>query len=128
MTNRNTNSLITVALLSGCLLILFIRYGLGLNPGCPFKAVTGIPCPGCGGMRSLDALLHGELLDALWINPLSMLTIVGIGASILWLGIDILRHTDSFMRFIRRFNNKKVLYILLFLLTANWIWNITKDL
>jgi hypothetical protein len=29
---------------------------------CPFKAVFGIPCPGCGLTAALDELLHGHLL------------------------------------------------------------------
>ena len=39
---------------------------LGL-PGwvCPFKAVFGIPCPGCGLTEALDELLHGQLFVSL---------------------------------------------------------------
>ena len=39
---------------------------LGL-PGwaCPFKAVFGIPCPGCGLTVATDELLHGHVLDSL---------------------------------------------------------------
>jgi hypothetical protein len=39
---------------------------LGL-PGwvCPFKAVFGIPCPGCGLTLAMDELLHGHLQASL---------------------------------------------------------------
>jgi hypothetical protein len=39
---------------------------LGL-PGwtCPFKAVFGIPCPGCGLTAAIDELLHGQVPAAL---------------------------------------------------------------
>jgi hypothetical protein len=39
---------------------------LGL-PGwvCPFKAVFGIPCPGCGLTAAMDELLHGRLITSL---------------------------------------------------------------
>ena len=39
---------------------------LGL-PGwvCPFKAVFGIPCPGCGLTAAMDDLLHGQVLASL---------------------------------------------------------------
>ncbi len=30
-------------------------------PSCPFKAVTGLECPGCGTGRALTALTHGDL-------------------------------------------------------------------
>ena len=36
---------------------------------CPFHALTGFYCPGCGGTRSMTALLHGHLLLALHENP-----------------------------------------------------------
>ena len=36
---------------------------------CPFYEVTGKYCPGCGGTRSLTALLHGYPLLALHENP-----------------------------------------------------------
>ena len=36
---------------------------------CPLYELTGLYCPGCGGTRSLTALLHGKLLLALHENP-----------------------------------------------------------
>ena len=32
---------------------------------CPFKAVFGIPCPGCGLTAAMDELLHGRLIQSL---------------------------------------------------------------
>ena len=42
-------------------------------PACPFHALTGLFCPGCGSTRALHALLHGELAVAWSMNPLLML-------------------------------------------------------
>ncbi len=36
---------------------------------CLFKTVTGIPCPGCGGQRSLLYLFHGEFQAAFLMYP-----------------------------------------------------------
>jgi hypothetical protein len=33
-------------------------------PACPFHAVTGLWCPGCGGLRMVHALLHGRVGEA----------------------------------------------------------------
>jgi len=38
---------------------------------CPFRALTGYPCPGCGMTRAFSALAHGEPLRAVLYNPLS---------------------------------------------------------
>jgi hypothetical protein len=33
-------------------------------PGCPFLALTGHPCPFCGGTRSFAFMWRGDLVDA----------------------------------------------------------------
>lgn len=38
--------------------------------GCPFKRVTGIPCPGCGMTRAVRFLLHGDVASATAMHPL----------------------------------------------------------
>lgn len=35
---------------------------------CPFRLLTGLQCPGCGGQRAAYALLHGHLMEALRCN------------------------------------------------------------
>ncbi|CAN5403143.1 hypothetical protein BH09BAC5_BH09BAC5_29780 [soil metagenome] len=36
---------------------------------CPFKAVTGIDCPGCGLQRSFFELLRGNLSESIHLYP-----------------------------------------------------------
>ncbi|OAA26223.1 Protein of unknown function (DUF2752) [Frankia sp. EI5c] len=36
----------------------------GHYPSCPFRALTGWDCPGCGSLRGLHQLLHGQLTAA----------------------------------------------------------------
>ncbi|MGX2997814.1 DUF2752 domain-containing protein [Streptomyces sp. JNUCC 64] len=40
----------------------------GHYPGCPLLALTGLYCPGCGGLRSAHAVVHGDLAAALAAN------------------------------------------------------------
>jgi hypothetical protein len=40
---------------------------------CPFRAMTGYPCPGCGMTRAFSAIAHGEWWRAVRYNPLSPL-------------------------------------------------------
>lgn len=53
-------------------------------PPCVFHALTGYWCPGCGMTRALHALVHGDLLHALHMNPLGMLMLLALPAMVLW--------------------------------------------
>jgi hypothetical protein len=44
----------------------------GHYPTCPFLALTGLQCPGCGTLRAVRALLHGDLLAAASLNLLTV--------------------------------------------------------
>ncbi|GAA0413092.1 membrane protein [Acrocarpospora corrugata] len=46
----------------------------GQYPACPFLAVSGFYCPGCGALRAVHAVAHGDPLTALDLNPLFTLT------------------------------------------------------
>jgi hypothetical protein len=36
-------------------------------PGCPFRFVTGLLCPACGGTRMVYDLMHGQFAQA-WLD------------------------------------------------------------
>jgi hypothetical protein len=44
----------------------------GLFPPCPVHYLTGWYCPGCGSLRALHQLLHGNLSAAWALNPLTV--------------------------------------------------------
>src|SRR6201997_5865020 len=48
----------------------------GPLPVCPTKALLGIDCPGCGSMRMLYSLMHGDLLAAVKFNALALVALV----------------------------------------------------
>ena len=48
----------------------------GHYPTCPFLAITGWYCPGCGALRAVHAMAHGDLMTALDRNPF---TVVAVG-------------------------------------------------
>ena len=52
-------------------------------PQCPFHALTGLHCPGCGTLRALHQLLHGNVLTALGLNPLMALSMPFLGYAFL---------------------------------------------
>ncbi|GAA2077928.1 DUF2752 domain-containing protein [Streptomyces albiaxialis] len=44
----------------------------GHYPACPVLSVTGLACPGCGGLRCAYAVAHGDLGAALGANALAV--------------------------------------------------------
>lgn len=48
----------------------------GHYPVCPLLRLTGILCPGCGGLRSAHAFAHGDLAAAFGANAVA---VVGYG-------------------------------------------------
>lgn len=49
---------------------------------CPFRALTGLPCPGCGMTRAFCSLGHGDLQGAFGYNVLA--PFVFAAALLLW--------------------------------------------
>src|SRR5450631_1503000 len=58
----------------------------GHYPTCPFLAITGWYCPGCGSLRAIHALAHGDLMTALARNPFAVVALGYLVLSwVLWL-------------------------------------------
>jgi hypothetical protein len=55
----------------------------GHYPLCPTKALTGLDCPGCGGLRAVHSLVHLDLVGALDHNAFVVLLVLPI-AFALW--------------------------------------------
>ena len=58
-----------------------VRRGIGIP--CPFHAITGLRCPGCGISRALAALLHGDIGSFFAYNlfsPIIVLYLLFVGA------------------------------------------------
>lgn len=91
---------------------------------CPIRFITGIPCPGCGGRRVVEALLDGRIVDALCINPLSVLLVV---IMIVLPFVFYLRPSWWTALFHRQWKLgfRMVAYVLLL---ADWIWVIYNEL
>jgi hypothetical protein len=54
----------------------------GMFPPCPFHALTGFHCPGCGSLRAMHKLLHGELWAAFRLNPLMVLSLPPLASAV----------------------------------------------
>jgi hypothetical protein len=73
-------SLALLALAAGVLRI-FNPATAWFFPPCPFRALTGYLCPGCGTLRALHEILNGHLAAAFRLNPLMMLLLPYVGYS-----------------------------------------------
>jgi len=76
---------VILSLMGGAGLVLFFfepgRYSF--YPRCALHQATGWLCPGCGSLRALHQLLHGNVVAALHLNVLfvfSLLPFLGLGA------------------------------------------------
>lgn len=90
---RNATILITVPFLifasfAGYILYTYNPAVTAMYPPCPFLYLTGLYCPGCGSLRAIHHLLHGNLLHSLAFNPLLLATI----AFIPYLGYKVYRN------------------------------------
>jgi hypothetical protein len=55
----------------------------GFYPVCPLHQLTGLQCPGCGGLRALHQLTHGHLAAAWRLNPLVIVLLAaGLGLGV----------------------------------------------
>ena len=53
-------------------------------PSCPFHALTGLNCPGCGATRALYHLLHGDVSGAFRFNQIFFLMVPFFAAAARW--------------------------------------------
>ena len=60
---------------AGVYLFIFEPGKSGFFLVCPFRALTGFACPGCGSTRAMHALVHGDVVDAFKFNPLLVLSL-----------------------------------------------------
>lgn len=65
----------------------------GHYPTCPFLAVTGEYCPGCGSLRAIHALTDGRLAEAAGLNLLVVAAVPLL--AVLWLRWLVVRLTGA---------------------------------
>ncbi|HYG25110.1 MAG TPA: DUF2752 domain-containing protein [Verrucomicrobiae bacterium] len=76
-----------VALGVGLVLYAFNPATVPIFPVCLFHQWTGLNCPGCGSLRAMHQLLHGNVVEAFRLNALLVISIpIGV-----WFGIRLLR-------------------------------------
>lgn len=82
---------VVLAAFAAAALFLFDPATWPFYPLCPFHAVTGLHCPGCGSLRAAHQLLHGNFLAALDCNPLMVLALPFLGYGFVSYGVSAVR-------------------------------------
>lgn len=59
---------------AGILLYALISYITGT--ACWFQATIGVPCPGCGSSRALQAIVRRDFAEAFFWHPLIVLSLI----------------------------------------------------
>ena len=76
VSKRLTALLVWLTLAAGATYLFIFEPGKsGFFPVCPFRALTGFTCPGCGSTRGLHRLLHGDIVGAFEFNPLLVVSL-----------------------------------------------------
>lgn len=86
---KNIRCFTSIGLLVLCVAVLIFIYIFNpaswsiFYPSCPFHALTGLYCPGCGSTRALYQLLHGHPVMAFDLNPFMMMSLPFLGYCLL---------------------------------------------
>lgn len=87
MTHRYSGiapSAIALSVVGGASLLIVFLFDpatYGFYPVCFFHLLTGLYCPGCGGLRATHELLHGHVAAAARLN---LLVVLALPAAAFW--------------------------------------------
>ena len=70
-------------IVAAVVLYVFDPATAGFYPVCALHEMTGLQCPGCGGLRAMHQLSHGHVAAAWRLNPF----VVALLPAALWLGV-----------------------------------------
>jgi len=121
------NILIAIAaIIGGYSLLLFMDYGLDHEhiTTCPFKLVTGKPCPGCGMGRATLALFSGDIPASLYYNILCIPFTLFVLLSLVWLSRDLITGKNTFLPGMKKPVNNKWKIVIFGVIIIAWILNI----
>ncbi len=86
---------------------------------CPFKMLTGFPCPGCGITKSLVYFYEGDLQKSLYYHILGPFVILFCLITIAVLATELITKKKYFNRLL--FNKKLAYGLAIFLATYHFI-------
>ena len=88
---------ICIIILAGLLYYAIVRI-LGFGIPCPFRAVTGLLCPGCGTSRMAVALLQFDFKEAFIVQPVLFCFLLPLVVCFVKLGIDYVKTGEKTLK------------------------------
>lgn len=118
LSSRKKNGFLFIIAIIAFLTYLFLMDPSiqGLYPSCPFYYLTGYYCPGCGTLRVLHNLMHGNILKALSYNALTV-ALLPLVLYLFLIEVDIIKVNSPFYHVL----SKKFYSVLLVIIFAFWI-------
>ena len=116
------------AVLAAVALWIWAGDAVPAQPFCIFRQLTGVPCWGCGTVRVIQLLIHGKVMNAIMLNPLSVVACLMVVAGMVIWWVDYFRHTNILFSLSRKKLHPLTIAALVVLVILNWFWNIQKGL
>jgi hypothetical protein len=91
-------------------------------PLCPFKIITGLPCPTCGLTRAVMAMTRLDFAAAFAFNPLGVAAAIGVGLYLVYAAIVLMARLPRLRPRLTRRDMEVGRIAVLVLLAANWAW------
>ena len=123
---KRRQALPALALAGAALAVLWRTGTLSSGPIlCPFRLVTGLPCPACGTTRAVGAMLSGDFESAWSLNPVGLL-VVATGATLLALPNAGTRLNAGYQAALARGWKWQLVSGVLAAYAALWVWNASR--
>ena len=120
--NKALLALLGCMLVGGVVLYLYSPESLRI-PRCPFLQLTGWQCPGCGSLRGIHALLHGNIVRVLQLNVMLIPALLYLALLVM---LELTRpHSVRAERLYRRFSGCTASWIIFAIII---VWGIGRNL
>lgn len=106
-------------------LFLIDQYSIyGHHTTCPFKLITGIPCPGCGMGRATIAMAKGEIITSMHYNLLCIPFTIAVFTLLIWMTADLVRRKETIYPYLTRPAGTALTVVIIVIIAIDWWLNI----
>lgn len=133
MTRSRLYLILGIACVVGYSWLFYARWQMHQTEGihlCFIRNVFKIPCPTCGSTHAVLQLFNGDLLGALYANPIGLVIFLIMVVLPPWLAYDLVTNKSTLLRVYQKTEKfvriKWVAAVLIALVLINWIWNFYK--